>query len=118
MPRAMVVRVSAARALAVALVLGACSSSPRSEEDLKADFSSFVADKQACMADSDCTLASTGCPLGCATAVAKPFKDAVERRARELVSEYESNGRRCDYDCVAPDLRCEASRCTAYPPRQ
>lgn len=102
------------RALAaVATALVACSSTPRSEAELKAELTTFVADKRACAVDADCVLASTGCPLGCGTAVAAAHRAAVEAKARELIAEYQSDGQRCDYDCVPVDARCVSSLCTA-----
>ncbi len=93
----------------------ACSSSPRSEEELRADLESFIRDKRACGVDSDCALASLDCPVGCQTAVAKAYVAVVEAKSRELVAEYKERGQSCAYDCVPVDARCQAGLCTAAP---
>lgn len=105
-------RALAALVALAALAACACDSSPRSEAELKAEFERFVADKRACAVTDDCALASTSCPLGCGAAVAKPNVPAVEAKARELVSEYESDGKRCDYGCPFVEVRCQQSLCT------
>jgi hypothetical protein len=85
------------------------------QDEIKAEFTEYVASRKACTVDDDCVLASTGCPLGCGTAVARKHQDSVETKARELIDEYESGGQGCDYDCVALDVSCDAGRCQEVP---
>jgi hypothetical protein len=101
---------AAALLVASALVVGCLFG--RSEEDVKAEFESFVAQNNHCTAATDCAIAGASCPLGCFVAVRSDRKAAVEAKARELVEEYERGGQRCDYDCVpAGQLACDQNRC-------
>ena len=62
---------------------------------------------------SDCGIARVDCPLGCFVAVRADRVTSVERKARELIEDYESGGRSCAYDCVEPGaLECVRERCT------
>jgi hypothetical protein len=62
--------------------------------------------------DADCAIASASCPLPCFVAVRADRKAAVETKARELVDDYESGGRGCDYGCVEPGPAvCVSGRC-------
>jgi hypothetical protein len=84
-----------------------------SEEAVQEEFEAFVAERNHCQADSECTMVAPGCPLGCGTFVNVEHRAAVQAKARELVDDYESGGRRCDYGCgeagmpVCRDARCE-----------
>ncbi len=92
-----------------ALVLG-CGAP--SAEEIKKEFADYVASRRACMTNDDCVLAATDCPLGCGTAVAREDQADVERKARELVDDYESGGEQCYYDCIALSAVCDAGSCT------
>jgi hypothetical protein len=84
-----------------------------SAEEIQAEFEDHLAANDSCTADTDCTVISPGCPLGCFVAVRADRADACEARARELIDDYESGGESCDYDCAAPGpVRCEAEHCT------
>jgi hypothetical protein len=83
-----------------------------SEDDIKRRFGEYVSGANACTAASECAVASSNCPLGCFVPVRADRKTDVEKRARELIAEYERGGRRCDYDCVPPgQLACLSGRC-------
>jgi len=86
-----------------------------SEDEIKAEFADYVASRKACSMDDDCVLASIDCPLGCGIAVAREHQSDVEKKARELVDDYESGGQGCDYDCAALMAVCEAGRCEETP---
>jgi hypothetical protein len=90
------------------IVLMSCAPS---EEEIKKEFDAYVAERNACMVTDDCVIASTGCPLGCGTAVNRVYQAAVEAKARELVDEYESEGQKCYYDCNVPVPVCMDGRC-------
>lgn len=90
--------------LGLALGLGCAPS----EEEIRKEFSDFVSSHNACERDEDCTLITPGCPLGCWTALHKSAADQGARLASELIEDYESAGRACEYGCVAS---CGA-RCT------
>jgi hypothetical protein len=84
-----------------------------SEEEVQREFEDFVETRQACAEDSNCAVVSPGCPLGCFVFVEQSQVSAVEQKARELIDEYESGGRRCDYGCVAAgEPVCREGRCT------
>jgi hypothetical protein len=103
------------RIAAVSLLL-ACSGCAPSEDDIQTAFGETVADSNACDVDGDCDIASSDCPLGCWVAVRADRVEAVERRAAELIADYERGGTRCEYDCSAPGTpTCAAGRCTAEP---
>lgn len=86
-----------------------------SEEEIQAEFDEFVATRRACSVDDDCVLAATGCPLGCGTAVNRRHEGEVEAKARELIDDYESFGRACEYDCIASVAACIEGRCDEQP---
>ena len=87
-----------------------------SEEEVKREFDALVAASNACERDSECVEVSPGCPLGCGAAVNAKHKSRVERRARELIDDYETGGRSCDYGCVVKgSVVCIAERCDFAP---
>jgi hypothetical protein len=95
----------------VCLTFAALGCAP-SEEEIKQDWKAFLDRHQACKQDSDCTLISAGCPLGCASPIAVDAVADGERVAKELIEDYESGGRSCAYECVAGCVAaCEESRC-------
>jgi hypothetical protein len=105
--------VTARLLLAAALLATSCG---RSAEEVQEEFNTFVDGANQCTAASDCVLVSPGCPLGCAVAVRADRKADVEARARDLISQYERGGARCDYECVGVGpLACTAGRCAFGP---
>lgn len=93
------------------LVAGCALSAP-SEEEVRAEFDGYVDGANACDTADECAYASAGCPLGCQVAVRKERVRDVEKKARELIDDYESAGRSCDYGCVQPlGVTCRAGRC-------
>jgi hypothetical protein len=83
-----------------------------SEEDVQAEFNEYVSGANACSTDDECAYASAGCPLGCQVAVQKDRVGDVERKARELIDDYETGGRACAYECVpALGVACRGGRC-------
>jgi hypothetical protein len=83
-----------------------------SEEDVQSEFNDYVAGANSCSTDDQCAYASAGCPLGCQVAVRTDRVGDVERKARELIDDYESGGRACEYECVEPlGVTCRAGRC-------
>ncbi len=99
--------------LVLGLALLGCAPS---EEEIKKEFTRYVAKANSCTVASDCALAFTGCPLGCFVAVRADRKKAVEKKAQDLIDEYERGGAVCEYDCAAPGpLACVESRCDATP---
>jgi hypothetical protein len=101
-------RRAGAVAMVVALLAMGCA---RSEAELKAEFDAFVATHNECAATEECVLASADCPLGCSAAVNVKHETAVEKKAAELVDEYERWGRHCDNDCVGGKAMCIEGRC-------
>lgn len=101
-------------AFAACVVLGvACGAS---EEAVQREFDAVVAASNFCERDSDCAVVFPGCPLGCQTAINAKHKQKVERRARELIDDYETGGRSCEYDCASPGpVACIAERCDFGP---
>lgn len=95
-------------ALATAI---ACGCAPSAEE-VKREFDAYVAEVNHCEEASQCTLAAAGCPLGCAVAVRVEAKEDVERKARELIEDYESDGTMCAYECIEiSSVECRHGRC-------
>jgi hypothetical protein len=87
-----------------------------SAEEVSAEFDAYVATANACALDADCAIASADCPLGCWVVVRRDRVADVERRAEELIADYERGGARCYYDCVAPGTPvCTAGRCASRP---
>src|SRR5262245_64921926 len=83
-----------------------------SEEEVQREFNALVAASNSCTRDSDCATVSPGCPLGCIVAVNAKHKQNVERRARELIDDYEAGGQACAYGCVNPGrVACIANTC-------
>ena len=103
---------------AVTLLLGAsslvtgCVLFAPSEEEVREEFNDYVNSANACATVDECAYASAGCPLGCQVAVRKDRVGDVERKARELIDDYESGGRACAYECVPQlGLACSGGRC-------
>jgi hypothetical protein len=95
-----------------ALLMVGCS---RSEAELKAELDAFVATRNECAATDECVLASADCPLGCFVAVNAKHEVAVEKKAADLVAEYERWGRACEYECIAGKAECVEGRCKFVP---
>lgn len=103
--------------LGCVLLLAAAHGCAASEQEIKQEFAEFLADHQACEQDSDCTLIQPGCPLGCSVPLAADAKAAGERLARDLIEDYESGGRGCDYGCrFVCGVACESARCVVVEP--
>jgi hypothetical protein len=96
-------------AIAVSLLALGCS---RSEAELKAEFDAFVATHNECAVTEECVLASSGCPLGCTAVVNVKHKAVVEKKAADLIDEYERWGAACAYDCIGGKPACVGGRCT------
>jgi hypothetical protein len=103
------------RLVAVGAVLSALGGCAPSEEEVMAEFDEFLATRVACDAVDDCVLVFPGCPLGCAVGVNRGAAGEVEQKAEELIADYESGGRSCDYECLQLEPACEAGRCEAVP---
>lgn len=102
-------RIAPFAAALAALLSAACGPS---EEEIKADFASFVDSANRCEIAADCALVYPGCPLGCYAAVRADRAEEAMRYAEELISDYESGGASCQYDCVEPPrLTCVQLRC-------
>lgn len=97
----------------LALFVSACAA--RSEHELQAEFRAYVAAHDQCASTQECVLASAGCPLGCVVAVNAQHQSSVERKARELVDEYESSGRSCAYECAVVEAACSEGHCQLVP---
>jgi len=106
---------SVAALAALAAVLGVLGCAP-SEEEIKSEFEAYVNGANACSEASECAAASADCPLGCQVAVRRDRVASVERKARELIEDFESGGQSCAYDC-APEkpLECVGGRCAFAP---
>jgi hypothetical protein len=92
----------------------ATASCAPSEEELQEEFAEEVARSNTCEEASDCVIVWPGCPLDCWVAVNAEQRTRVEAKARELIDEYESGGRACDYLCIdAPEPACAEGRCVA-----
>jgi hypothetical protein len=105
-------RAAGCLAILVSLLSTGCS---RSEAELKAEFDAFVATRNECQATSECVLAGADCPLGCSVAVNVEHKAAVEKKAAELVAEYERWGASCAYECIGGKPECVEGRCQVVP---
>ena len=84
-----------------------------SEEEIQEEFDAFVAERNHCAAASECTLISPGCPLGCGVGVRVDQAAEVQAKADELVEDWESGGRSCDYECLMLTVDCLDGRCEA-----
>jgi hypothetical protein len=101
----------AALGLPLAAWLGVAGCAP-SEEDIEREFDAYVEGANACSSASECSIAATECPLACFVAVRTDRVASVERKARELVQDYESGGESCDYSCLPPGaVECVRGRC-------
>jgi hypothetical protein len=110
--RRMACRVGAGTA-AFTAGLGLLGCAP-SEAEIRSEFADYVKEANACEAASECALATADCPLGCFVAVRAERVESVERKARELVGDYESGGQQCQYDCAIPaGTECVDGRCAA-----
>ena len=95
-------------------VFSLVSCGARSEDEIQGEFDDFVEKNNECSAAADCVIVGADCPLGCWVAVNESRVSAVQSKARELIDEYESEGRACDYNCVqAANPTCEAGHCRA-----
>lgn len=87
------------------------------EDEIQAEFDSYVAARQSCEDDGDCALVYPGCPLGCYVVVATVHVNDVKHKAEELIDDYERGGSTCDYSCLEPPIPiCPAGRCEAGVP--
>lgn len=83
-----------------------------SEDEIKREFGELVDGANTCATPSDCTLVYPGCPLGCTVAVRADRADELQRKARDLISDYERGGQSCQYDCVGvTGATCVEQRC-------
>lgn len=95
--------------LVLALTSGGCAPS---DEEVQREFESEVQRVNVCESSSECVALSPGCPLGCWVAVPEKERDHLERKARELIDDYESGGASCDYECTeAPAVVCRDGKC-------
>jgi hypothetical protein len=99
------------RWLVAAAFLAGCSPSA---EEVQAEFEDYVRGATACETAAECAIAHASCPLGCWVVVRADRVEDVERRARQLIEDYESGGQRCDYDCTEdPVPACIDEHCAA-----
>ena len=97
---------------AVAVAATGVAACAPSEEDVRAEFNEFLSSRDDCETSDQCVLVLTECPLGCYHAVNARYATSVERKARELVDDYESGGRACAYGCLqAFGAVCEVGSC-------
>jgi hypothetical protein len=100
--------------LFLGFVASACGAP--SADDIKKEFTAYVAGANSCTAAADCTVVVASCPLECWVAVRADRQADVEAKARALVTDYERGGESCAYDCVAPGpTMCVQGRCYADP---
>ncbi len=72
----------------------------------------FLADRDTCEVEEDCTLVYSGCPLGCYDPVAVDHLEEAEAFAETLIGRYEAAGHSCTFGCpVPPEVTCAAGRC-------
>jgi hypothetical protein len=103
-------------ALILSLLASVVTGCSPSAEDIKKEFTSYVASANSCAAANDCAMVSAPCPLGCWVAVRADRKADVQAKARQLVADYESGGESCDYECSeAGPATCVQGRCSAGP---
>ena len=97
----------------LALLLFVCGScAAPSEDEIRAEFDSFVGSHNACDDVSECTLIFPGCPLGCYVPINVESADDASAKAKALIDDYESGGRGCAYNCIeATPLACRNHRC-------
>ena len=85
-----------------------------SEAEVRSEFADYVNDANACETASECAIATAYCPLGCFVAVRAERVESVERKARDLVDDYEAGGQQCVNDCAIPTgTECIDGRCAA-----
>lgn len=97
---------------AASIWLLSCSACAPSDEEVQADFDAFIAEHDRCELNSECVQISPGCPLGCAVAVRADSAGAAQALAAELIDDYQSLGRSCQYDCVPVEgVSCSQGRC-------
>jgi hypothetical protein len=92
------------------LVCGSCAAP--SEEEVRAEFGSFVEKHNACADASECALIYPGCPLGCYVPINVESAEKAKAKAKELIDDYQSGGQACAADCLeATPLACVNHKC-------
>jgi hypothetical protein len=97
------------------VLLGAVACGPPSEEEIRREFTAYVAARNQCSVNDDCVLANANCPLGCYAAVNRVYQAEVEAKARELVSEWEKGGQGCAAMCIEAVPVCTDGHCQRVP---
>lgn len=82
--------------------------------ELREELRVFVAARQACHSEADCTNVGGSCPFGCTIPVAQSGADAVTQKLATLVKRQQQAGTNCAYRCMAPQPpACVEGRCSA-----
>ncbi|MBN2095351.1 MAG: hypothetical protein JW727_04850 [Candidatus Aenigmarchaeota archaeon] len=80
------------------------------------DLFALLGEENHCQSDSDCSVASFGCPFGCHTLVSL---DANITRLEESVLEYREECAECSYQCgTGPketEIKCRQNKCVWIP---
>lgn len=96
----------------LALLLFACGCAAPSEDEIRAEFATFVDEHNACDDVSECTLIYPGCPLGCYVPINVESAEDAKAKAKALIDDYESGGSGCAYSCIGETpLACRNHRC-------
>ncbi|WP_437527223.1 hypothetical protein WME79_42420 [Sorangium sp. So ce726] len=98
----------------IVMTATACDREKSSAERVE-EYQRFVDERSSCTSTSECVLAGGGCPLGCGSGVRSEHAEAVNAKAKQLISAYEEGGQACKYRCPSQHVECRAGRCTAVP---
>ena len=82
-----------------------------SEEEAVQQFEQALIGKQFCQTDENCTIISPGCPLGCNVSVNTIYSTELQMIGADLVEQFNSGGKGCDYGCVVAYPVCVIDRC-------
>lgn len=99
----------------ISVLVSGCGGDAPSESEIKAEFDVAVEVSRECETDEQCVLVYAGCPLGCSAAVNADSEEYITNLAARLISEYERNGSRCEYSCLAVRPVCSDNLCGSVP---
>lgn len=84
-----------------------------SEGQIRDEFRRYVHGANQCEEARECALVYPGCPLGCFVAMRSDRAAEVERKAQQLIEDYESDTTSCEYGCPPPGaVQCVDGRCS------
>lgn len=89
----------------------------RASCEAKEDLAAFLASRNACSSDAECTIVPGSCPFGCFIPAASAAAADVRAKLTALGERLDKAGNRCVYRCMSPPAaRCVEHRCSAGSP--